>query len=134
MTTPRLPDWQARFGAFMESRRLAPFAWGSNDCCSFAGDCLLAITGVDPGVGHRDYDDAIGGARALESFGGVGGVGDALFGAPVPPLLARVGDIGMVTLDGRDSLAVCNGETWVGVGLEGLVPMPLEAASRAWRF
>ena len=59
---------------------------------------------------------------------------DVLAGDVVPPLMARVGDVGMVTIDGRDSLAVCNGETWVGVGLLVLVAVPLDAATRAWRF
>ena len=134
MTTPRFPDWQARFGEFTEARRLMPFAWGPNDCCTFAGDCVLALTGIDPGAGHRDYSDAIGAARSLAEFGGVCGVGDALFGAVVPPLMARVGDVGMVRNDERDCLAVCNGETWLAPGLAGLVALPLEAASHAWRF
>ena len=132
--TPRLPDWQARLGALLESRLATPFAWGKHDCCTFAGDAVIACTGVDPGPELRDYADALGGARALASFGGVAEVGDALFGAPIPPLTASVGDVGMVQAGWRDCLAVCNGATWLAPGLQGLVALPFDRASLAWRF
>lgn len=134
MSAARFPDWQARYGAYIESRRRMRFAWGPNDCCTFAGDCVLAVTGIDPGAEHRGYSTEKEAARKLQELGGVGGVGDRLFGAVVPPLMARVGDVGLVTIDGRESLAVCNGDTWLGPGAEGLVAQPLDAASRAWRF
>lgn len=133
--TPRLPDWQARLGALLEQRTPMPFAWGINDCCMFAADAVLACTGVDPGAAHRgNYSDASGGARTLQNLGGVAGVGDALFGAPVAPLAARVGDIGLVRVSDRDALAVCNGATWLAPGEKGLVALPLAAATRAWRY
>lgn len=134
MTTPRFPDWQARLGELLEQRREMPFAFGVNDCCTFPADCVLAVTGVDPGVGFRDHTDAAGAARRLAELGGVLGVGDKLFGSPVSPLMARVGDVGLVLIEGRESLAVCNGATWLGPGERGLVARPLRDATRAWMF
>jgi len=134
MSAPRLPDWQARYGAFVESRRLMPFAWGSNDCCTLAADCAKAITGVDPiPAALRNHGDEKADLRRLEALGGVGGVGDAFAGPVVPVLMARVGDVGLVHAEGREGLAVCNGETWLTVGRDGLVTLPLRAATRAWR-
>jgi hypothetical protein len=132
--TPRLPNWQSRLGVLLEERRTAPFAWGTNDCCSFAADCVQACTGVDPWKSEREYADAVGAARTLQKLGGVVGIGDTLFGERVGPGFARVGDVGLVSMDGRDSLAVCNGDTWLGVGEHGLVAVPFAAASQAWRF
>lgn len=135
MTTPRLPDWQARFGALCAERHAMPFAWASNDCILFAADCILACTGVDPAAGHRDYPaDALGAARMLATFGGVSEVGDAFAGAPIPLLMAFVGDIGLIESEGRDCLAVCNGTTWLAPGVSGLVVVPFDRARRAWRF
>lgn len=94
----------------------------------------MAVTGQDPGAGERGYTDELGAAVGLRKFGGVSGIGDALFGVLVPVLLSRVGDVGLVTSEGRDSLAVCNGDTWLAPGADGLVALPLRAATRAWRF
>jgi len=132
--TERLANWQWRLGELLDARRRTPFAWGSNDCCTFAADCVLAVTGVDPGAGLRDYSTEKEAVLSLRKYGGVGGVGDALFGAPVGPLLARVGDVGVVAVEGRESLAVCNGSTWIAAGKFGTVALPMQAASRAWRF
>ena len=135
MTTPRFPDWQARLGALLAERRTMGFIWGKNDCCLFAADCVQACTGIDPAAGHRDYSDALGAARSLERFGGVPGVGDALAGEPIGPLMARVGDIGLVRHAGRNALVVCNGDNWLAVAEPcGLVTLPLRSATRAWRF
>lgn len=133
MTTPRLDDWQSRLGALIEQRRNAPFAWGAHDCCSFAADCVQACTGVDPIAGERGYEDAQEGGRRLAKFGGVAGVASALFGAPIDPLLARVGDIGLADIGGRRSLVVCNGTTWLGPGERGMVALAFESATHAWR-
>ena len=133
--TPRLPDWQARLGALLTERQSMPFAWATNDCVTFAADCVLACTGVDPGAGLRVYPpDASGGARALATYGGVPGVGDALFGAPIAPLTAFVGDVGLIESAGRDCLAVCNGATWLAPGESGLIAVQASRARRAWRF
>ena len=34
----RLPNWTHRLSALMLARAQVPFAWGSNDCASFAAD------------------------------------------------------------------------------------------------
>lgn len=134
MTTPRLPDWQARLGAMVEARSGAAFAWGPNDCCSFAADAVIACTGNDPLRDERGaYADARAALERLETYGGIEGLGDALFGTPCPPMTARVGDTGLAVIEGRPTLVVCNGATWLGPGPDGLVALPIEAASRAWR-
>ena len=134
MSTPRLPDWQARLGALLDARRTMPFAWGSNDCCLFAADCVQAVTGIDPALGLRQYNDAAGAARMLARLGGVRGAGNALLGVSVGALFARVGDIGEVQVGQREALGVCNGDGWLAVGEVGLVALPLSNAVRAWRF
>lgn len=134
VTTPRLPDWQTRLGAAIEVVRTAPFAWGPHDCCSFAANCVHACTGVDPLAAERGaYATAKEAAGRLATYGGVVGLGDALFGARKAPLLARVGDVGLAVIDGRDTLVVCNGTTWLGPGEHGLVALPFDAATAAWQ-
>ena len=134
VTTPRLPDWQARLGALLETRSRKPFEWGLHDCCLFAADAVHATVGVDPAADLRTYSDAKGAAKVLQTLGGVAKIGDDHLGAVQPVLMARVGDTGLVQIDGRDCLAVCNGDTWLGPGEDGLVALPLRAAIRAWRY
>ena len=40
-------DKAALLARFIEERRRMPFTWGSNDCCLFAADWVLAATGRD---------------------------------------------------------------------------------------
>lgn len=129
----RLPDWQSRMQALVSARLCAPFAWGSNDCCLFACDAALAITGHDPAEVERGYSSEREAARLLKRLGGVRGVGSSRFGAEISPLLAQVGDIGLVESGGRESLAVCGGATWMAPGQFGLASVPLESALVAWR-
>jgi hypothetical protein len=134
VNTPRLADWRVRLAAVVEQHRNMPFEFGVNDCCLFAADCVQAMTGVDPGAAHRDYTGMNGAARKIGEFGGVVGIGDTLFGTPVPVLLARVGDVGLVLASGRESLAVCNGDTWLATGELGQVALPIRSAVKAWAF
>jgi hypothetical protein len=131
--TARLPDWQTRFGALVESRRLVPFEWGVNDCVTFAADAVHACIGVDPLAAERGYTTPQEASRILGGFGALAEFADARFGEQCGPRLARVGDTGLVIRAGRVSLVVCNGATWLGPGTHGLEALPLAAATRAWR-
>ncbi|HCN87818.1 MAG TPA: hypothetical protein DIT28_01355 [Oxalobacteraceae bacterium] len=46
MTLRRVAHWQRALRDAVH-RHHAPFAWGTNDCCSFVCDCVLEMTGVD---------------------------------------------------------------------------------------
>lgn len=123
-----------RLHAQIEAARATPFAWGRHDCCLFAADCVLALTGVDHAAAWRGtYTDAVGAQRVLMRQGGLRGLAGRA-GAPIAPLAARVGDVGIVTHAGRELLAVCAGEVWVCPGLTGLAAQPLDAALAAWRI
>lgn len=132
----RLPDWQPRLEAFLAQRRTQPFAWGLNDCCTFAADCVQAITGQDPAPpGLRAHRTAKQAYRAIKRHGGVAAIARAAMGAPVPAALACVGDVVMVAAGagGREALAVCNGSTVMLPTSRGLASMALADAFCAWR-
>lgn len=133
MTNTRHPDWQLRLQAFVQSRLAKPFAWGTQDCCLFVCDAIEAITGHDPAADLRGYSTEREAARILRDHGGVFGLAEARAGAAVPVLAAQVGDVGLLPLDGRDTLALCGGAHWLAPGAAGLVALPLETAVAAWR-
>jgi hypothetical protein len=125
--------WIGALCALIEARRLAPFAWGSNDCCMFAADAAQAQTGTDPAAAERGtYNDARGAAQVLARLGGIEAIG-ARAGDPIPPLCAVMGDVGLIRQDKRQLLAVCAGDAWIAPGALGLASSPLDAASLAWR-
>jgi hypothetical protein len=124
---------QVRLNRLLADRMARPFAWGVQDCCIFAADCVQALTGVDPAADVRGtYADAAGALATLEAQGGITTVG-ARAGAPIPPLDARAGDVGVVRLDARDMLAVCVGALWLAPAAGGLAALPFTAAAQAWR-
>ncbi len=145
----RFEDWPTRLDEFIESRRNQPFAWGSNDCCLFACDAVLAMTGEDLAADfRRKYSDARGAIQVLRDF--LKGIGDD---APlvealavrvarireikeIAPRFAQRGDVvlfedahgetlGLVSLSGDDILAPGESE---------LVRIPISSALRAWRI
>ncbi|MDM0024070.1 DUF6950 family protein [Variovorax saccharolyticus] len=129
----RLQDWQLRFAAFAKERASMPFAWGSNDCCLFAADAVLALTGKDWGADYRGgYDDAKRALRAMPA-GGLREVASRALGEPVSPLLAAVGDVVLMESEGRELLAICNGTSAIGPGADGLTSIDMEAALAAWK-
>lgn len=132
--TQRFRDWQSRLQACLAERRLRAFDWGVHDCCLFPCDGVLAMTGHDPAADVRGtYNTERGAMRIVKRLGGMRAIAASRFGAEVPVLMAQVGDIGLLPLEGRESLALCGGGVWLAPGLDQLEVMPLSAAVGAWR-
>jgi len=127
-------DWQSRLSAYLASRRGMAFAWGSNDCATFAAGAIEAMTGEDLRASFGNYTTEAGAVRALRraGFDGVGGVADRYF-TRVTAGRAMPGDLCLVPGDDGGALAV------VGSGVAYVVTphfvglVPLTAASVFWK-
>jgi hypothetical protein len=133
---PRLPDWTERLAELVEERRQAPFAWGSQDCCLFAADAVVAVTGGDPAAAWRGkYRTEAGAERLLGALGLEGTVAQALadFGLQeCPPAFAQRGDLAIVASGNLPTVGVVLGDAVAAPGPDGLAFVPLTSASRAW--
>lgn len=131
----RLPDWQSRMDECVRARLHQPFAWGAQDCVLFGADCVAALTGRDLAEGSRGYDTALAATRILHKRGGVEALVREVLGEPITfPLMARVGDVGIVqTPEHGDTVVVCAGPHWLAPGEQSLVHLPLDSARAAWR-
>ncbi len=134
----RHAHWPEALAAEIAHAWAKPFTWGENDCCLFACDCGLAITGTDLAAslrGYRTFDEA---QEILKRFGGVGAVADAmteLHGVPkIPALQAKRGDICLIDIGRGETLGVCAGDRIICPGLRGLVAYPLLQGIRAWEI
>jgi hypothetical protein len=131
----RLEDWPERLAAFVESRRSTPFEWGSNDCVTFAADCVNAITEVDHlGSLRGQWGTAQEAHKALLPYGGLLKAAESVLIEPVPVLMAQRGDVVLFDSSGRDTLGICLGVHVVAPGETGLVFSPVSLASMAWRI
>ena len=137
----RLPDWPARLAAFLEERRAAPFAWGTNDCCLFAADAVLAITGLDLAAKWRgSYLNAAGALKALKDGGGMIKILASVL--PAADLLRNVrqaqrGDVVLLP-SRRDGMRIACGVVDLSgraasPGERGIATLPLRAAIIGWR-
>jgi len=43
----RFDDWEMRLDTFIQKRMKTPIKWGKHDCCLFACDAIVMMTGVD---------------------------------------------------------------------------------------
>ncbi|WP_076071712.1 DUF6950 family protein [Sphingomonas montana] len=94
----RLPDWEARLGAYMEPLRALAFAWGEHDCCTFAAGAVAAMTGVETMDEFRGrYTTRRGAVTALRRYG-AGTLADTMAAkfAAIPPAQAQRGDLVMI--------------------------------------
>ena len=126
----RVKNWPSRLAEYVESRLGMPFEWAKNDCAGFAAGAIEAITGEK--VPLPAYADAREAAEALAAESLSSRV-RSILGPPIAPASAQRGDLAMVLVDGRETLAVCVGGMVVAPGAEGLVFVPQSAAIAAWR-
>lgn len=127
----RADDWPERLEAFLAVRD-RPFAWGPQDCVTFAADWVVECLGFDPAARWRGWTNAREAVRAIEAAGGLE-AGWAAQLQPIPPAFAGRGDIGLVRV-GRARLAsvIVERETVVGTGPQGLERLPRGRLVRAY--
>jgi hypothetical protein len=117
---------------FMQARRERPFAWGTNDCASFAADAVEAMTGERLQIPQAATPEAY--ARLLRDQGPLQAMVEALLGEPIPASFAQRGDVVLLVLDDRDTLGICVGADIAGPGADGVVLVPMSHAVAAWRI
>ena len=139
-TLTRHRDWPLHLEAFMAQRRATPFAWGTNDCCTFVVDAVQAITGVDVATpalrAHRTEAQAI---ATLTAGGGVRAIATAAFGVPINANRATVGDVLLVRVvdtagQPQNALGLCNGDVAMLPSAQGLVAVGRADALCCWRI
>jgi hypothetical protein len=125
----RHEDWEKRLNDYLDN--VPPFEWGTNDCCLFAANAVLAMTGEDYAKPYRGYKTAKGALSRLKDIG-VAGVATNALGAPKAPLFAQRGDVVSFETGDGIALGVCIGAKIAAVGQDGLVMLPMSQAIQAW--
>lgn len=128
-------DWQTRLAAVVREHQAQPFAWGTNDCVTFAADCVLAATGVDRIADVRTaWKDDRQAMRLLAEKGGLfKAVADRLGPPMSTPALAQPGDVGISMQGAREALCVCGGVNWHMPAEQGLATLTVDQVVCAWR-
>ncbi len=135
MTAPlhRLPDWQTRLAALVESRLHQPFQWGARDCCLWAADVVHAVTGTDFGAQYRGTYATEAEAGALfVRLRGIERLCNQALGEPINAAMAQTGDIGLTEEVAGPALVANVGGFWMGQGPDGLMPVADGAIKAAW--
>lgn len=136
LTTRRYPDWATRLAGFIQARAKTPFEWGQNDCCSFAGDAVQLMTGVDPMRELRGrYTTERGAQRLIKQSGGLGPLVCHYLGAPMEsPLAVSRGDVVMLPVsEAGPGLGICVGSEVAAAGVTGVILLDISAALCAWK-
>ena len=135
----RYGDWPERLNAFLDQEH--KFVWGESDCCLFAADAVLRITGTDLAAKYRDkYKSEAGAARMLRKADGLGNIcskaADQFDLEEVPVLFARRGDMVIfeTELGGTLGVVSMDGTMIASIGLSGSVSVPVSMGLRAWRI
>lgn len=130
----RCSNWPSKLAAFIEGRRFVPFAWSTNDCCTFAADWILILTGVDHAAEYRGtYSSALGAGRILAERGGLEAIAAAAGYTAIPPAFASRGDLVLFDMPDGPTLGVCAGKHSVFAGEAGAVSQPTANCRLAWR-
>jgi hypothetical protein len=140
----RHEDWPERLGMFLAERKDMPFEWGSQDCCLFVCDAVLAMTGTDLAADFRGtYTDALCAARAIKAYAGAGveALAEKMAGAngiqEIPPEFAQRGDVVLFdTTEYGETLGIVGmmGYEIVSTGELGARYTPTAEGIRAWRI
>jgi hypothetical protein len=131
------PEEEKALIDFLHAWQGLPFVWGKNDCCLFACNSVLAVTGIDPGWKYRDlYTTELGALKALKKHGG-GDIKTAftqVFGPIKPRLNAENGDLVLIDTELGDAVGVVQSCKVWAVSPAGLVSLPISQAKGCWKL
>lgn len=131
----RAENWPELLLACVDAAHSKPFAWGTHDCCTFAADCVQAMTGIDPMEKFRGrYTSARGAVRA-GAEAGYTALADIWCAAlpEIAPLTAQRGDVILFAAVEGLAVGVVTGHQAVAAGPDGVTSVPLELWLKAWR-
>lgn len=130
----RLPNWERRLTAAVQTHMGVDAVWGVSDCYLLADDCVLAITGERMHPDHLGYKTEMGAAKKLRKrgFSDVGAAFAARFES-IPPSLAQRGDIGVIERDGKVYGGVFTSLGFAARGHQTLEFHPASDVTRAYR-
>jgi len=133
----RTEDWPQRLSDFLADAERRPFVWGEWDCCLFAADWVLALTGVDVAAEFRGaYADEDAALEIVRGYGGMVHMVESLL-PDIPlsnPKMARRGDVCVVDSPLGEALGVCTGERIACASFDGMVLIARRKAIAAWRI
>ena len=130
----RVHDWPERLALAVEAERQASFQWGVHDCCLFAADVVLAITGTDHAAIFRGrYDSEHGAMRLIAGHGSIEALITGLLGPAAHPSRAGRGDVVLADLALGPTLGICLGNECAFKAPEGLLFQPRAVAHLAWK-
>lgn len=136
--TFRKENWPSKLERCREAHEKLSFEWGKSDCMSFAADCVLAMTGIDPMAAYRGkYSDMDGAIAIIENGGGVEQLIDnALKSVQAfkanKEYCAR-GDIVLIEYNGKSLAGVWFGHFALApFPNRGLCRVPLEYVKECW--
>ncbi len=143
-TAPRLTGWEEALPAILTEWQASEYAMHRTSCLHFAREIIMAVCGGEPldllNTTLPEVTTAIGAARLLHHYGDAVAIITAVCGSPVPPLLARRGDLAAVLADdagdghGDWSIGVVDGALiHLTAHDHGLTSRPISEARHAWR-
>lgn len=139
----RIVGWEDRLSEYIREQMAAPFAWGKNDCCLFAGDCIKIVSGHDLVEEYREqYETEEGAKKCLDKFGKGSLLSTVLtkmktYGFnEIHKNYAQRGDMVYLVVDNYPALGIVDftGRQSIGISERGLVTVPLEYAKKVWRI
>lgn len=137
MTTHWLPErtdrWPALLASFLAGKHREPFAWGTNDCATFAAEWILLATDVRLSLPTVTSETEA--ADELAVRGGLIAAVTEILGDPYNhPNEAMRGDIGVTwsQVQGH-ALCVITGPDVAAPGRDGLVYLRRDRLVAAWR-
>jgi len=114
----RLDDWQDRFFAYLEATRLLPFAWGTNDCCTFAAGAADAMCGTTLKADvAANYTDEVSARAYLATFDSMEAAVTQWVGtASLAPNFAGPGDVVLMSGNNGPTTGICLGANCASAG------------------
>lgn len=133
----RLPDWEARFYAYLQEVRARPYDPVAHNCAHYILGAVSAITGDDAAarLGIQLPATELGVARLLVERRGMRGIAEDYFGcAAAAPLLGRRGDVGITTGEDGEVLGVFDSDGLICLTHEGLWRFSMQECLGSWRL